>query len=159
LSTTVIQIEYRLFASDTTTQTPFCNIFFLNSDDNEIKQKLKKIEFEKYQEFYSELKVYRQKIWELEQKIIVLEKSLKKPPYRFWYNAHEKLIHNEISLYKKELSLLQKKEQKCLNNCFFTPTQYYSEIVTLLKSNGFKLSQNIKDGKLVAGTDIWIKEN
>ena len=156
---TIVQIEYRLFSSDNTTQITFCNIFFSSSDDNDIKEKLKKIELEKYQDFYLELKAYRQKIWELEQKILVLEKSFKKPVYRFWYNTHEKFVLKEISLYKKELALLHKKEQKCLNNCFFTPRQHYSEIITLLKENGFTLSRNIKNGKLVEGTDIWIKEN
>ena len=41
----------------------------------------------------------------------------------------------------------------------FTGGGCHSEIVTLLKSNGFTLSQNIKDSKLVEGTDIWIKES
>lgn len=65
----------------------------------------------------------------------------------------------ELSFTGIESDTMQEKWDRIKHKRYQEFIPEVNKIVTLLKSNGFTLSQNIKDSKLVEGTDIWIKES
>jgi hypothetical protein len=156
----VVTVDYKLFESDDYHFYPFCDVSFFGLGENDdISQKWQDIKVNKFKEQYYELKTFRNQIRKTEFDIVRLEKSLRKPKFIFWYSKQERIILKELAGYKKKLELLKKKEQKCLDDCFFSPIETYTEITSFLDSNGFKISERkLKNRPSITGTDVWVKK-
>lgn len=165
---TTAKVKHRDYVPHGWIAFKFCNVHFYGFRAEEMEEKWRHIEYERYYEYAPLYEQNKTQIQNLRSQIDVInaqEKSLidSIPFYRLWYTEAEKEKISEFNKLLDELSKqadeLEKENKEIRDKSFLSVYECHRKIEDLLQQHGFVLtSTSSKGNECVTETEVWTLE-